>query len=128
MRQLLLVKPLSSPVIMNTLPTASFELQHLRFQMKADKPPSTREEGSCLVSWSAAAPVVIYPEKQNSLADSHSAKLPLRTFEKQKVVDPGKRIQSAVKNDQSWQHGLETSLSHLQHPQLLLAVGASGGM
>lgn len=37
-------------------------------------------------------------EKENSLADSHVAKLLFIAFEEQKVVDPGKQFQSALKN------------------------------
>jgi len=79
------------------------------------------------LSYAAAAPAVPYQEKENSLADSHLAKLPFIAFEKQKVVEPGKRFQSAVKNDKSWKRGSKPSLAHTQIPRYLLTVGMTGG-
>lgn len=61
------------------------------------------------------------------MADSHVAKLLFIPFEKQKVVDPGKWFQSAVKSDKSWQCGSKISSFHTQSPRYLLAVEVNGG-
>lgn len=61
------------------------------------------------------------------MSDSHVAKLLLIPFEKQKVVDPRKWFQSAVKSDKSWQWGSKISSIHTQSPCYLLAVEVNGG-
>lgn len=71
--------------------------------------------------------MVTYPEKENSLADSHVAKLLLIAFEKQKVVDTEKWFQSAV-DYKSWQCGSKISSSELiESPYYFLAIGENGG-
>jgi len=70
---------------------------------------------------------VTHQEEADSLAGSHVAKLLFIAFQNQRVVDPGKRFQSAVKNDKSWQCGSKVSSSRTQSSRYLLAIGVSGG-
>lgn len=65
-------------------------------------------------------------EKENS-ALSLSAKLLYTAFEKHRVVDPGKRFQSAVKNDKGCQCGSMVFLSLIQSSCYLLATRVNVG-
>lgn len=105
MREVLLVKPVYSCLITNTLQefllnysTSDFKLNltsNLAFvtlDMTFSGEKLSVQLNCCCTSSSDL------PEKENSLADSHVAKLLFIAFEEQKVVDPGKQFQSALKN------------------------------
>lgn len=104
MRELLLVKPVYSCLIMNTLQEflPNYSISGFKLNLTSNLAFETLDmtfSGEKLsVQLNCCCTSSDLPEKEKSLADSHVAKLLFIAFEEQKVVDPGKQFQSALKN------------------------------